>query len=72
MLQKLFADKHKQPYKGYFTMEAGWTFTPGSVRKNPRDNERLRDIPLELMLEAEKLLFKVGKWILQSYDCYEE
>lgn len=59
-------------YKGYFTMEAGWTFTPGRVRKNPRDNERLRDIPLELMLEAEKLLFKVGKWILQSYDCYEE
>ncbi len=59
-------------YNGFFTMEAEWTFSAGRVRKNPRDGEKLRRVPIELKLDAEKLLFKVGKWILESYGCYEE
>ncbi len=59
-------------YEGYFTFEAENTFRPGKDRKSPREGERLRHLPLEFKLDAEKLLFKLGKWILESYDCYEE
>lgn len=59
-------------YSGFFTMEATWTMTPGKVRKNPEYNDKLCHIPLDIRLCSEKLLFKVGKWILSSYDCYEE
>ena len=59
-------------YEGFFTFEAGWTFSPGSVRLPNLENERLRHIPIELKIDAEKLLFKLGKWILSSYDVYEE
>ncbi len=59
-------------YNGCFTMEAEWTLSPARVRKNPRDGEKLRHLPLEFKLDAERLLFKLGKWIPESYDCYEE
>lgn len=59
-------------YSGFFTMEAECSISPGRVRKNPRDGERLRHLPLEFKLDAERLLFKLGKWILESYQCYEE
>lgn len=59
-------------YNGYFTMEADNTFSKGVMRKNSQFNGKLRDVPLELKLEAEKLLYKVGRWILTSYDCFEE
>ena len=59
-------------YNGYFTMEASRTITPGKVRKNKFDNELLRTVPLEFKIQAEKLLYNLGKWVLESYNCFEE
>lgn len=59
-------------YKGYFTFESSRIFLPKS-KKRPFDvDSRLEMPPLELKKKAESLLYEIGKFILTSYDCFEE
>ncbi len=59
-------------YQGYFTFEAGNPFSAADKRRGCEGEERLRKVPLGLRIEAEKLLYQIGKYTLQAYDCYEE
>ncbi len=59
-------------YKGYFTFEADNMFLQPAERKPFPDDERLKLVPLELRVQAESLLYNIGKHILTSYDCFEE
>lgn len=59
-------------YQGYFTFEAGNPFSAADKRRACEGEERLRKVPLGLRIEAEKLLYQIGKYTLMAYDCYEE
>lgn len=59
-------------YKGYFTFEAGNIFLPPSRRRPFEKDKRLLRAPLELRIQAEKLLYEIGRCTLSAYDCYEE
>ena len=60
-------------YKGYFTLEAGATFTSMLNRKRHFDGDtRLRIPPLSMQKNAEKLMYETCMYILQSYECDEE
>ena len=59
-------------YKGYFTFEATNFFNSGNQRREYKPDSRLLQPPLELRCEAESLLYKIGKHILTSYNCFEE
>lgn len=65
-------------YDGYFTLEAdcffraksGW---PHMKKMSPEVTERRLDgASFEIKKQAEALLYNVGKYILESYDCFEE
>lgn len=64
-------------YDGYFTMEATnllrsseW---PHPLKTAPEVTERRLARPsLELKRQAERLLYEIGKHILEQYDCFEE
>lgn len=58
-------------YKGYFTFEAGNFFGNPSRRTFEKDT-RLFQVPLDLRIKAESLLYEMGKTILTAYDCFEE
>ena len=58
-------------YAGYFTFEASRMFYPSSKRRQFSKDERLIKAPLDLRIEAEKLLYKTGKCILSAYECFE-
>lgn len=63
-------------YKGYFTFEAGSVLRPksywlGSRHSFERDC-RLAEPQLFMQKELEKLMYKIGEYILRSYDCFEE
>lgn len=67
----------KIDFKGYFTFEAdnmlGNSQWPHSMKADSKITERKLERPtLELKIEAERLLFNIGKHILTSYDCFEE
>ena len=59
-------------YQGYFTFEVGNPFLADSKRRTCPEDDRLQKVPLGLRIEAEKLLYQIGKYTLQAYDCYEE
>ncbi len=59
-------------YQGYFTFEAGNPFLSADKRRTCLEDDRLQKVPLGLRIEAEKLLYQIGKYTLQAYDCYEE
>ncbi len=59
-------------YKGYFTFEAGNPFLSADKRRICPEDDRLQKVPLGLRIEAEKLLYQIGKYTLQAYECYEE
>lgn len=59
-------------YEGYFTFEVGGIFTPAAKRRHYPADERLAQAPLALKQAAEKLLYEVGKCVLESYGCFEE
>jgi len=59
-------------YKGYFTFEADNMFLQPFERKTFEKDDRLMLVPLDLRIQAEKLLYNIGKHILSSYDCFEE
>lgn len=58
-------------YKGYFTFEANCFF--GSPRRRSYEvDSRLLQVPLDLRIKAESLLYEIGKTILTSYNCFGE
>ncbi len=59
-------------YPGYFTFEVGNPFCAAEKRRACEGEERLRQVPLGLRIESEKLLYQIGKYTLSAYDCYEE
>lgn len=54
-------------YKGYFTFEAG-ILAPAYKRKNYAADTRLKQAPLHIKIQAEKLLYDIGVCILDAYD----
>jgi len=59
-------------YQGYFTFEAGGFFAGPQKRRPFEKDDRLLKAPVELRIQAEKLLYSIGKHVLQAYDCFEE
>ena len=59
-------------YKGYFTFEAGSMLLPGRRRRPYEKDQRLLNAPLGLRIEAERLLYQIGRYTLQAYGCFEE
>ena len=59
-------------YKGYFTFEADAMFMPAYKRRPFPEDTRLLNVPLELRIKGENLLYEIGKHILTAYDCFEE
>lgn len=59
-------------YKGYFTFEAGNIFSSMNNRRHFDGENRLLKAPLDLRIKAEKLLYEIGKTILDAYNCFEE
>lgn len=58
-------------YNGYFTLEADCFFMRKEFRTEFGEN-KLFSVPLEIKLDAEKMLYKIAKHILVSYDLFEE
>ena len=65
-------------FKGYLTFESNnmlqragvW---PHSRQENPQIKQRrLQNPSLELRRKAESMLFEIGKYVLSTYDCFEE
>lgn len=52
-------------YSGYFTFEAPNIYYP-------KRNSKILQPSLELKIQAEKLLYEIGKYILKEYNCFEE
>ena len=59
-------------YEGYFTFEVGNPFLTQDKRRACAEDDRLQKVPLGLRIEAEKLLYQIGKYTLQAYGCFEE
>ncbi len=59
-------------YSGYFTFEAGNFFPPARYKRQFDGESRLTTFPLELKLQAERLLYEIGEFVLRSYDCLED
>ncbi len=59
-------------YKGYFTFEAGNIFLPGKRRRQFGGENRLLNVPLELRIKGESLLYEIGRTILSAYDILDE
>lgn len=59
-------------FNGYFTFEADNLLTSGYAKRQFDGDNRLLNPPLELKLKAEQLMYDIGKYILMSYDCFEE
>ena len=58
-------------YNGYFTFEAGNIFLPHNIRRPFETDHRLLRVPLSLRIQAEKLLYEIGKYTLEAYECFE-
>lgn len=59
-------------YSGYFTFEASNMLLPAPQRRTFDKDQRLSCAPLGLRVQAETLLYEIGKTILEKYDCLEE
>ena len=69
-------------YRGAFNFEASYIMRNAKmppVRRNkwthPTDPDfapKLTDPPLELIMQAEKLLYATGKYVLEQYGCFED
>ena len=59
-------------YKGYFTFEAGSPFLAANKRRPFEKDTRLARAPLGLRIASEKLLYEIGRYTLEAYDCFEE
>lgn len=70
-LDSLMSGLEEISYKGYFTFEAD-NFFGNPPRRTFEKDSRLLQVPLELRIKAENLLYEIGKTILSSYHCFEE
>lgn len=59
-------------YQGYFTFEARSSFLSADKRREYTADTRISQISLDLRIQEERLLYEIGKYILTSYDCFEE
>ena len=59
-------------YTGYFTFEVGGVFLPSQKRRPYERDTRLASAPLALRCAFEEYLYKLGRCVLEAYDCYEE
>ncbi len=59
-------------YNGYFTFESDNLLTGAHAKRAFDQDSRLLVPPVEFQLTLEKLLYDIGKYILTSYDCFEE
>ena len=67
-------------YDGYFTFEASYTllhknnppYTRKSWEYNGKIAERLLNPSIELKKQAVNLLYDIGKYILDTYNCFEK
>ena len=59
-------------YKGYFTFEANNSIWGGEMRSQICKNNILAEPPVFLFDEIENIKYKIGKYILEKYDCFEE
>ena len=63
-------------FKGYFTLECDSSVIPKNHWLGPRrtfeKDERLAEAPMFVKQDLESLMYKVAKYILESYDLFEE
>ena len=59
-------------YKGDFTFECDSSFPSNASRKPFAMDNRLAELPLWLFKDYEALVYKLGKYFLEAYDCFEE
>lgn len=59
-------------FNGYFTFEACSMFMSSQKRRPFLEDTCLLEVPLEIKLKGESLLYEIGKYILTAYDCFEE
>lgn len=62
-------------YKGYCTFEANNTLRPYKYwqgDRHPFRNERLRDVSLHIQKAFERSMYEIGKYVLETYDIFEE
>lgn len=59
-------------YNGYFTFEASRILRPASGRNKYEKSTKLASPSIELKNKVEALLYDIGKYILTTYDCFEE
>jgi hypothetical protein len=59
-------------YNGYFTFEVTHFFIPAKTRREYTPCTRLASVPIEVRDAFEQYLYGLGKFVLESYDCFEE
>ena len=59
-------------YKGAFTLECEWLIFSSCYRKKFEHDSRLFKPSKEVQLAASRLRYEVGKFILSSYDLFED
>ncbi len=59
-------------FDGYFTFESDNLLTDRNNKRQFDKDTRLLTPPIEFQLRVENLLYDIGKYILTSYDCFEE
>ncbi len=59
-------------FNGYFTFEADNLLTGAYAKRKFDKDTRLLNPPLEFKMRLEAFLYDIGKYILTSYDCFEE
>ena len=57
-------------YKGYFTFELDF-MGKNSKRKVSDKDQKLLKAPFFIQEDFEKILYKTGKYILETYGCFE-
>lgn len=59
-------------YKGAFTLETSIIFAFHRYKNQYEKDTRLaKPLPLDIQLNAESLVYKMSKYILESYNCFE-
>jgi len=59
-------------YSGYFTFESCNILKSRAPRRPFEKDTRLFKAPLPLRIKAEELIYAIGKYTLEAYDCFEE
>ena len=59
-------------YAGYFTFEVGDFFTPSFKKRTFERSKLLADSSIVMRDSFERYLYELGKYVLESYNCFEE